>query len=394
MLFLSTYCFSQISFEKGYYIDNTDNRIECLIKNDDWKNNPVDFECKLQDAGTEETKTIASIKEFGILGKSKYSRHKVDIDRASNILDELSTNRNSEFKEEELFLEVLVEGKATLFLYEDGSLRRFFYAMDDSNVNQLIHKEFKASDFKIGENNKYKQQLWQDLKCQDISKGNIELLNYSKNQLIKLFIKFNECSNSTYTNYNEKQSRDLFHLSIRTGVQASSLTIDNVLQDFRDFNFGSKIGFTLGLEAEFIMPFNKNKWALLIEPSYRNYESEKETDIVRNNRRIVGKVNYKSIESSIGIRHYFFLNEKSKLFLDGAVVLDLMQLDSRISINGFRSDIELKSSPNLAFGIGYKFNKKVSFEIRYHTSRDVVQNLGSYDSDYKTISAIIGYSIF
>lgn len=390
MLMLSAYCQAQISFEKGYYIENTGNRIDCLIKNVDWKNNPIDFEYKLQENGVEETMTIASIKEFGILGKSKYSRHIVDIDRASKILDELSTNRNPEFKEEELFLEVLVEGKASLFLYENGSLRRFFYTVDDSNMNQLIYKNYKTSEYKIGENNKYRQQLWQDLKCQDISKGNIELLNYSKNELIKLFIKFNECRKSTFTNYNEKQSRDLFNLSIRPGIRASSLTIDHRVQNFLDVIFGTKIGFRLGLEAEFIMPFNKNKWALLIEPTYRHYEAEKE---VVGGRRTIVKVNYKSIELPIGIRHYMFLNEKSKLFINGAIVLDLIPSNSIIAFE-FMSDIKLKASPNLAFGIGYKFNKKVSFELRYYTSRDVVRKWVTIDSDYKALSAIIGYSIF
>lgn len=41
---LSLNCYSQISFQKGYYIDNTNQKINCLIKNIDWKNNPTEFE--------------------------------------------------------------------------------------------------------------------------------------------------------------------------------------------------------------------------------------------------------------------------------------------------------------------------------------------------------------
>ena len=38
--------YSQIIFENGYFIDESNNRIECLIKNIDWKNNPTEFEYK------------------------------------------------------------------------------------------------------------------------------------------------------------------------------------------------------------------------------------------------------------------------------------------------------------------------------------------------------------
>ena len=46
---LATNCCAQISFEKGYYIDNSNQKVDCLIKNVDWKNNPTSFEYKLSD---------------------------------------------------------------------------------------------------------------------------------------------------------------------------------------------------------------------------------------------------------------------------------------------------------------------------------------------------------
>ena len=39
--------FSQIKFENGYFINNSDEKIECLIKNKDWDDNPVKFNYKL-----------------------------------------------------------------------------------------------------------------------------------------------------------------------------------------------------------------------------------------------------------------------------------------------------------------------------------------------------------
>ena len=69
---LSFNCYSQISFEKGYYIDNSNQKTNCLIKNIDWKNNPTQFEYKLSENSESKKKTIESIKEFGINNISKY----------------------------------------------------------------------------------------------------------------------------------------------------------------------------------------------------------------------------------------------------------------------------------------------------------------------------------
>ena len=65
-------CYSQISFEKGYYINNSNQKVNCLIKNYDWKNNPIDFEYKILETDQEKKASLKSIKEFGIYNISIY----------------------------------------------------------------------------------------------------------------------------------------------------------------------------------------------------------------------------------------------------------------------------------------------------------------------------------
>ena len=69
---LSFNSYSQISFEKGYYIDNDNKKINCLIKNIDWMNNPTEFEYKLPENDNSKRITIRSVKEFGVYNSSKY----------------------------------------------------------------------------------------------------------------------------------------------------------------------------------------------------------------------------------------------------------------------------------------------------------------------------------
>tara|TARA_B110000093_G_scaffold178365_1_gene216801 strand:+ start:96 stop:1283 length:1188 start_codon:yes stop_codon:yes gene_type:complete len=385
-IILSFNCYSQISFEKGYYIDNTNQKTNCLIKNIDWQNNPTEFEYKLSENSESKKATIKSIKEFGIDNISKYVRSIVNIDRSSENINKLSYDRNPIFKEEELFLKLLIEGKANLYLFKDGNLNRYFFNRENSAIEQLVFKSYNASNNKIDKNNRFKNQLWNNLKCPNFKITKVENLNYKKNDLIDFFVKYNECNGEKSINYEEKQKKDLFNLSIRPGFNSSSLSIQNSVSSSRDTDFDNELGFRFGIEAEFILPYNKNKWSLIIEPTYQYFKSEKEI----TNQSV--KADYKSIEIPVGIRHYFFLNENSKIFINGSFIFDL----SNDSVIDFESgtDLEIKTRNNLAFGIGYKHNNKYSLELRYQTSREILSDFISWSSDFKTLSVIFGYSFF
>ena len=383
-LILSLNCYAQISFEKGYFIDNNGKKIECLIENIDWKNNPTEFKYKLSENSKYKKATIATVKEFSVQNFSKYVQGNVKIDRSSSDLNQLSTIRNPIFKVEKLFLKVLVEGKSNLYYYEDSNLIRFFFSKNDHNtIEQLIFKNYLTPNNFRGENNMYRQQLLNDLKCHSITYNNIKKIKYHKEDLTRFFVLYNQCMESTVINYHEKQKRDLFNFNLRLGLNSSSLSVTNQVSTFRNVDFGNKLRFSFGVEGEFILPFNNSKWAIVVEPTYQQFKSEQ----VSPN----SMVDYKSIEIPLGIRHYLFLNENSKIFINGSYVLDNV-LNSKISYSN--TDIEITRSTNLAFGLGYKQNDKYSLEFRYHTSRNVLNSLVFYDSSYNTISLIFGYTLF
>lgn len=392
-------CYSQIEYEKGYYIDNNNQKTNCLIKNVGWKNNPTEFEYKISENSESKKAILKNIKEFGINNVLKYVRKHVKIDRSTENINSLSDSKKPFFNEEELFLKLLVEGKASLYEYVDGNLRRYFYDKDNSNVEQLIFKSFKTSDNKLGKNNRFKQQLWNALKCSNFKISKFERLNYKKNDLVNFFVAYNNCNNGAYINYDEKQHRDLINLTIRPRLNNSSLTIMNSISSSRDIDFGNKIGFGFGIEAEFLLPFNKKKWAITIEPTYQSFNSESITDV--NNVLggvLIAKIDYSSIEIPVGLRHYFFINKNSKIFMNASYIFDL---SSKSSIDFTRNDISDISSleidtviSNLAFGLGYKYKDKYSIEFRYQTPRDVLGKYVFWSSEYKTLSIIFGYSLF
>lgn len=389
LFIISFNIYAQTKYENGYYITNNNEKVSCLILNSDWLNNPKEISIKITENEPSKTETIESIKEFGIDGKNKYQRQTVHIDRSSNLLTSMDNKKNPVFTQEQLFLKVLIEGKANLYSYNYGSDEKFFFNIDKATIEQLISKSYLTNENQIKTNNYFRQQIAINLKCPEITMNTIENIEYNSNELIKLFIKYNKCINSEFTNYTLKEKKDIFHLYLKAGLKSSSLDIKNDVSNTRDTNFDNGLSLRLGIELETILPFNNGKWALLIEPTYQNFKSKKET------ADLISEVDYSSLEVPLGVKHYMFLSENSKLFINGLVIMDFI-LNSKMDFKSSyaQSTLDLKSRGNFAFGLGYNYNKKYSVELRYHSSRNLLNNYHDWHSSYNSISLLFGYSLF
>lgn len=397
-LILGFNCYSQITFENGYIITETNTKTDCLIENMDWKNTPATFRYKLTANQSIIDADVKTIKEFGITGQNKFIRSIVKIDRSTKNLQNMTKGKDPVFSEEKLFLQVLLEGKASLYLFDDGTVRRFFYKIDNSEIKQLIYKTYLADDYNIAKNNYFREQLFIDLKCDAISQNEYETLSYTKNSLTRFFIKYNKCNNSEVVDFEIKEKKDLFNLTIRPRYNNSSLSLDNSLFEGLSFDYGAKSSFSVGIETEFILPFNKNRWSIIVEPTYNYYKGEQ---TIENSQvvggTLTGKVDYTSIELPIGVRRYFFINNTVKIFANASFLIDF-STNSTVSVarkdGSPLNELEIKSGTNLAFGIGCKFLDKFSAELRYQTTRGLLAENPNWGSSYQTTALIVGYSFF
>lgn len=392
---LSLCSYSQIVFEDGYFIDESDQKINCMIRNVDWKNNPREFEYKVPSNYLVQKGGIRSVKEFGVNNESKYVRARVLIDRSGDELKNIRSGKNPVFQEEILFLKVLVEGKASLYTYLDGNLVRFFYNIDGSEIRQLVYKRYLLEST-IAQNNSFRQQLFVDLKCPGLTLRDFESADYNSKNLRKLFVHFNECSSSTQVQYASDQKQDLFDLTIRPGLNLSRLLIENRSDDSYNTVFGNATGLRFGVETEFVLPFNKNKWSITAEPTFQYYRSETTTELDGMPLLVlIARANYQSIELPVGLRHYFYLNENSKIFINAAYIFDF-SINSSIKFlrsNGSTyKELEITPRRNLALGAGYKIKDTFSFELRYQTGRNLFSEYLYWHSDYSTFSVVLGYS--
>lgn len=387
--------YSQVIFEPGYFINNSGEKVSCLIKNVDWQNNPTKFDYRMSEGDETLTASLESVSEFGIIGVSKYVRSTVNIDRSSEGLNSLSTRITPEFSEETHFLKVIIDGRASLFQYKGSGITRYFFRIENGSIEQLISKLYRTPNNNVAENDQYRTQLLQRLQCENITFDLIEKVRYRSKDLANLFKEYNQCVSSEFISFDNTVKRKFFNLSIQPGINISSLKIDSKNRFIGPTDFGSHFGFRLGVEAEFILPFNKGKWSLVAQPAYRYYESERDLN-KDSDPKPEAKVEYSSVEFPVGVRHYFFLNPKSKVYLNTLYIVDFSSNSGFSFTEPGRLDkfVEIQARNNIIFGTGYTYNNKFSIGFRYIFNGNIIKNKDpEWNADFTTFSLTLGYTI-
>ena len=395
-LALSINSYSQFVFEKAYFVNNSNERVECLIKDLDWKNNPRKFEYKLSENTDIQTETILNVQEFGFSNGAKYVRVTAEIDHSTDEVKNLGPERNPIFKTETVFLKSIIEGKASLFYYRDDLLKRFFYKKDDAAITQLVYKRYRKDGDIISRNTYFKQQLLNDLKCDAMNESEFESLKYELNSLEKIITEYNQCQNSTSQKFKQEVKRDLFNLAIRPGIDFSSLKISSGVSEIKNVSFDKQTNFRIGVEFEYIPFYHKNNWSIIVEPTYQSYSGNKTYEVKGVNQGTLNAVlEYRSIEVPMGIRYSTHLSKSSKVFLNAQYILDF---NLEASLNYYRADgsefdkLDINAGKSFALGAGFKFRDKYIVEFRINTSRQILDRYINWNSNYNKSTIIIGYN--
>lgn len=383
-LFFTISGIAQINFEKGYFVKNDGERISCLIKNMNWKSNPNSIQYKVSEEGGIERIGIDSMQEFAINNASRYRRFTVQLDVSSNNLNNLSSTQKPELKEDTLLLKVLLEGKASLYYFENANLRRFFYTIADNPIEQLIYKKYQIGNG-VKVNDSFKNQLWDKLRCKKLNKRSFDYLGYYKSDLLRVFSKYNECTNASFSVFEEKKKKIDISLSLRPGLNITSFEMSHPDIELFNADFGGKTTFRAGIEIAYFLPFNKKKWSIFVEPTYQYYKSSAE-----NIQRL--DLNYQSIELPFGIRHHFYLGDDSSITVHGLFHVSDWDFDSKIDFTVF-SGLNVEASSSVGVGLGYSHKHRYVLELRYGFTRDLLASYLTRNSKYKTISIIIGFTI-
>jgi hypothetical protein len=397
LLFFTILTNAQVQYEKGYFLDNTNTKTECFIKNIDWRNSPKEFSYKLDQNSTAKTVSIDDVSKFEIYDISIYLRATVAIAENTTASNKLDFSDKLKLKDEQVFLKLLVEGSSNLYLYKNANTLHYYYQLNDDTPKILEYKEYINENNQVVNNNNYKSQLWTNLKCNSISMNEIKDLKYREKDMINFMSTYNTCMNDLTYTFKDKKRDNVFNVSIRPGIDFSSANIDTPGNNsglIRDLDFDQESSFRIGIELEYVLPINNNKWSLIMEPTYHSYSTEtnyNSTPTSTINRPKSASVEYSHLELPFGVRHYSFLNANSRLFANASFILNI-PFDASVDFNALNYEIDTNS--NIALGFGYSYKYKYSVEARLFTSRDLLDKFTTVSSTFNNFSLIFGYTIF
>lgn len=376
---------AQIKYESGYYIDTLGVKVNCLIRNADWRENPTYFRWKSNENSSEQRKTIQEVKEFGIAGVVKFLRAEVEVDQSSDVVNDMSYEHDPVNKIKMIFLRVLIEGEASLYSYIDGDSKRYFYSLNNGVIEQLVYKRY-ITDNVILTNNGFQKQLWDNVRCKNTNISTVQHMKYTEVQLRNYILAYNRCIGKPVMSMYNKSEREVFRVKAIAGINRSSLTVENALFSTRNAAFEPQIGARLGMELEYILPFNKNKWGVLLESSFQYFKGK---DVLVNE---TARINFKSIEFPLGLRYYTYLSKQFQLFFN-AHYIPSYSVNFKTMVTYTKTDpLEILPKSSFAFGLGTSM-KRLSAELRYYPKRELMGSYLYWSGNYQRISILLGYSI-
>lgn len=388
--------FAQITFKPGYYIDNSGTKTECLIEDIGWLNSPTGLDYKLNESDSKKHLDLADITAFETEGY-KFERYTVKIERSRTNTDDLDEKPDPEYTTETLFLRQLVEGTIVLYSYKSVNVEKFFFKRDTDKAPQLLlYKRYKdGRDFK--ENKRYINQLAYVFAITD-KQDALSKLRYDEDALKGFFIKNNGGGNDSKEDVKTvdktvNQSKSDFSLRVTGAVYMTTLKTEVLINEyFSDrYEFSQKPVFGIGIEAEYILPFNHNKWALFANPEYYQYKKEEIKPFYPGSAdKETWAVNLNYVAIPMGLRYYMHLSPKSRLHINAAYITGFRAGKATISADNATYNTYLQG--NWMVGAGYSYNKLFYIEFRANSIRHFNTRNISW-ADYSSYGIVLSYRI-
>ena len=356
---------AQKEFEPGYIIMNNV-KTECLIKNAGWIQSPESIEFKYHENADIRIADAEAIDEFHIY-ETEYKYVSRNFQFAYNI------------PAKDHFLKVLLEGKASLFYYSSYVGTLYYFEVNDENLT-LLHHKTDIHGRKEYDRSRFRAQLFESLKCDDLPQSRFRDLNYRANDLIKLFTDYNNCENTESINYHAIKKKGKFNLFLKagTGILETAELLRTHPNNISKFQTKMKIG----VEAEYVLPFKNNKLGAFVGSSYSSHYAEGvfwyPKEFPYHGARDM-EFDYNMIEFSFGVRFYSYFSPEHRIY--GSVSYSYANtlggnakayyVDFETDFYGYPEDsfeledTEYGKTKYPSFGIGYRYKNKFGLELNY-----------------------------
>lgn len=324
-----------------------------------------------------------NILEFGSESDSKIRKTKVKMDDIS-LFKEYTNEKEFSVVERTVFLNVLIEGNATLYSYDSGNGIKYFYKVNGKEeiAKQLLYKKYYKFAQKLDENNAFRQQLFYNIKCENQTFSDFLNVKYDKKELITLFTNYNKCSNTSFVVYENKEKKSTtVNFTALLGYNIGNFKVDHIQHPTVLESFDM---ISIGVEAELVLP--SEKMAFFTSVEYKNAKGTTErtarvSDITTTPLRRLYKLDTYFLDLIAGGRFYQRIGSSSTVFLGGGVGMNLTSGRMPTYQSSYTSTelVKIKSerlgaSPFFTAHIGFKFKKHYGIDINYDSPKQVLGN--------------------
>ena len=281
---------AQGNYLPGYIIDLKGEKIEGFINYLNWENNPnaIYFSQTLE--SNKEKYLPQDIQEFGVADE-KYLSEKVITETSPTKINELEFNKEFNFAEKHVFLQVLFEGPKSLYYYKGGiNNTKNFFIHENGNFIFLRYKTYYKPG-RISQNISNRRDFVTQLgnylmDCSGIF-TNIREAEYSKSGMEKVFEIYYKCKNSEPA-FRKEVEKVKFRIGILGGASLTRLNFSTrtgggLFQTLEDQSFSPSISPTVGVFADFVFPRVQRTISLKNELLLSTYQVSSSVDYLESN---------------------------------------------------------------------------------------------------------------
>ena len=373
-------------FKPGYVVLASGDTLEGFVETKTWRISPnkVTFTSIAikNDTITYGLKDIKGFSSNGFI----FTKRKVKIDIQPNEITELTQSNTSAarsadapvFKEDTVLLQVLVGGKANLYLYNEPSGRSHYYLESDvSEIQELLNTMFEktkigdggVSKNYIGYAQEYKMQLLTSLiGCKTITYKECDI-DFKESDLKKLILTFNKCVEPNKTIYASVKEEWVVKPYLGAGLAIASMKFKSGAEYYNyliDADFTKSTSFTANFGLSFIIPKYDKRLSIYSELAYINYRFESQVPQSIGLATYDLVIDYTQIGLNLGMAYNLSKNKVSPYLKAGISMLYSFNYTMEGTSSKFAPynfwPAPRKFQMGLNFGTGIAFGK---FAIEY-----------------------------
>jgi hypothetical protein len=387
----------------GYYITTKGETVRGFFKNGDFSN-PESLQFKKTAGEAYAPLPVDGLTEFGIEDQFKYEKHTVKVDNTNLASNRPGENKEVTFTTHTLFLNVLVEGDASLYSHTGDMGTKYFYSVKSKDVaiNQLIYKKYSTGAMGLAENNQYKQQLYTTLVCGEQNVNNFTGIRYNASTLSSAIQRYNQCVGSTSSTFGNKAGRKAkVNYIVFAGLYSTSFSISD---SGIETNTSSEMSYGGGIEAALTLA--SEKFTFFARAEYEKVNHKVTSVNVGPWPTLITTTSTYDLDASIiniymGPRYNLLLGTKHKFYIDvaAAMAIPTGSLDVTRNIKGTtinetdQGDFNLNGGFYGNFGIGYVFNNKFGVDFRFDTNRSLLRNAYNITNTLNRMGINLRYTI-